>query len=332
MALKHDDAGFLVGDLLDVNRDLLAGQETGLDILKRIHTQVAAIARALGAQGRTRSQQESSRPANDYSTTAVTPAGRTRAGDPQGNLRETGGEPKKGKPDADVATRGHATVSTVGRDASGRFASVAPASGDVDPAMPALMPAALPVARRETATEPITRTTALQPVGRDASGRFASTTPVPEKTDPARAVLVPAGGTQVPVGRDANGRFGKKEKPDGGDSPDKAGPNLMGRLTDAISGLSGSLNGMDQVDPAIMAMQEVKDAVAPIGRGIGAIFGRSDEKKKERWYSKLLKALTSRNKPDAADPADGGDRGAIEHAPSAPGPASIDAAGSPPRS
>jgi hypothetical protein len=60
------------------------------------------------------------------------------------------------------------------------------------------------------------------------------------------------------------------------------------------------------VDPTINAMREVSDVVAPLGRGLFSLFGRSSERKKERWYTRILKALTSQGGGGAgAGTADG---------------------------
>ena len=51
-AFKHDSSGFLVGELLDVNRELLDAQNAGTAVWRGIGTDVKAIARALGVQVR----------------------------------------------------------------------------------------------------------------------------------------------------------------------------------------------------------------------------------------------------------------------------------------
>lgn len=50
--LKHDSAGFLVGELLDVERDLLKVHQQGLSIWRGVRTDVAAIALVMGVSRR----------------------------------------------------------------------------------------------------------------------------------------------------------------------------------------------------------------------------------------------------------------------------------------
>ncbi|WP_169748376.1 hypothetical protein, partial [Xenophilus azovorans] len=49
---KADDRGFLVGELLDTSRELLATQRQSLTIWRAVRSDVAAIARAMGVQSR----------------------------------------------------------------------------------------------------------------------------------------------------------------------------------------------------------------------------------------------------------------------------------------
>jgi hypothetical protein len=48
--LKHNPAGFLVGELIDVERDLLKAHQQGLTIWRDVRTDVSAIARAMGVR------------------------------------------------------------------------------------------------------------------------------------------------------------------------------------------------------------------------------------------------------------------------------------------
>jgi Transglycosylase SLT domain len=90
--------------------------------------------------------------------------------------------------------------------------------------------------------------------------------------------------------RDAKGRFGSNgaSESSGGEggSSDK-----LGKVADALKGLAINADGLD---PTITAMGEIKSVLEPLGRGAFALFGRSGDQKKERWYSKILKALTER--------------------------------------
>lgn len=67
----------------------------------------------------------------------------------------------------------------------------------------------------------------------------------------------------------------------------------LSRLPDGMGRLSASLNSADNLDPTVNAMKEVTDVVSPLGRGLTFMFGRAAERKKERWYQRFYKALTS---------------------------------------
>jgi hypothetical protein len=141
---------------------------------------------------------------------------------------------------------------------------------------------------------------AVAPAGRSggAGGRTQA---------PAARVSSPAGRSSTstvasPLQRAANGRFvaGQKRGGAGGGVPDIPGASggagmggAMNRLGDTISRLSASLNASDNVDPTINAAKEITDVVGPLGRGLFSLFGRNAERKKERWYNRFLKALTS---------------------------------------
>ena len=55
---KHDSAGFLVGDLIDINHELLDAQNAGMAVRRVLRSDVKAIARAgsAGAHVRERGQ------------------------------------------------------------------------------------------------------------------------------------------------------------------------------------------------------------------------------------------------------------------------------------
>lgn len=250
---RHDSQGFLVGELLDVNRELLDAQSAGMSVWRGIRSDVKAIAKVLGAQVRKSQAQQHGTPSSQprasggqFTRKVATPAGRAgaamaRSGSPAGPGRATAGT-------TTITTR--ATVSPVGRNNRGQFMGASkPNDIETRPISGQAMPSASQPARRETLT------TALQPAGRDGRGRFAQ---------------------------------------GNGDSPDKAGRDGSGKLTNAIEKLSGSLGGAEQLDPTIAAVKEVKDAVSPLGRGMFTMFGRGAERKKEVWYKRFLKALTGK--------------------------------------
>ena len=106
----------------------------------------------------------------------------------------------------------------------------------------------------------------------------------------------------VPVGRDSRGRFvagaSKSGDTNGAGNATPAFGATLSRLSDGVSRLSASVSGAESVDANIAAANEVKEAVAPLGRGFSFLFGRSAERKKERWYHRFLKALTGKKKDE----------------------------------
>lgn len=68
----------------------------------------------------------------------------------------------------------------------------------------------------------------------------------------------------------------------------------IGRLTDTLGRLYGSIGAADNVDPTLNAAKEISDVVSPLGRGLFSMFGAGAERKKDRWYGRILKALTAK--------------------------------------
>ena len=217
MTIRSDSQGFLVGELVESNKDLIAGQNTGNRLLGGIKTDVSAIARALGVSSRS----GGGRSAGGNSRAAVEPAGR-------GSSARNGAS---------------------GGRSSGSASAAAQRTGGFGAAN--------------------ARTT-VSPTGRDSRGRF----------------VAGAGGTGKSGGMDGAGGSRLLDK--------------LGSVTDALKGMAGA---GDQVDPSITAMKEVKDVVSPLGRGAMALFGRSGEQKKERWFQKIWKSLTNiEKKPSNTGP------------------------------
>ena len=269
-SFKHDSSGFLVGELLDLNRELLDAQSAGNAVWRGIRSDVKAIARAVGAQVRKTQTQRSGEPGNgqprassgQFVRRVNQPAGRSgaataRGGSPAGAARATTGVAAISSREARTAT-----VSPTGRNS--RAQSVGVGRLGLDDANTRVIPAmgASAISSRET------QTTTVRPAGRDGRGRFAQ------------------GG--------------------GDDAPDKANRNESGKLTNAIEKLGASLNSADQLDPTITAMKEIKEVVSPLGRGLFSMFGRGAERKKERWYSRILKALTAKKELNAVGGRSGG--------------------------
>lgn len=135
----------------------------------------------------------------------------------------------------------------------------------------------------------------VAPRARDGGGRFA--TAMPAKG------LTPGDGTSKSADpdleRDGKGRFTASG---GAGAGDGGSTGLISRLSDRMGGLGDAIRGMaqgsEQIDPAVTAMHEVKSVVEPLGRGMFAMVGRSHERaaerKKERWYTRLLNAIKSK--------------------------------------
>lgn len=242
--LKHDDKGFLVGELISGQREMLEFQQTSLNISRGIRSDVRTIARFLGAR-------------TQNSAPAAQPAGRSAGAASTGRNASTG---RAATPQA--------------RDTAGRFvATVRPVS---------------PSRAREERRSPRSQTS-LAGVAAEAAARA------------------------VKADRDTRGRF----RPGGGanpNDPDAPGVGVGAKIIERLGGLrnalQGATQGTEQVDPAIAAVHEVKDVVAPLGRGLFAMFGRTSERKKERWYKRLLSAITGKkDQPQGQQPGINAEQG-----------------------
>lgn len=235
--LKHDKQGFLVGELISSQREMLEFQQTGLTLWRGIRTDVRSIARFLGARG-TNAQ-------------AVGPAGRA--------ARAAA---------VSTARAGSRSAASRPRDSAGRF---------------------------------IAAPRAVSPKRASREEQQAS-----HARSRAVATAAKAAATAAVASRDARGRFGSK----GGRGGDGAGgdeaPGLGTRISERLDGiktaLSGIAQGAEQVDPAVAAAHEVKEVVAPLGRGMFAMLGRSAEKKKERWYKRIIAAITGKKEQAPQQP------------------------------
>ncbi|MDQ0591000.1 hypothetical protein [Variovorax paradoxus] len=207
-SFKHDDQGFLVGELIETNRDLMRLQQQGVAVWKTIRTDVKAIARAVGAQV--------------------------------------------------------ATTNRVSR----------------------------PGASPRPSISPVTRTPAVVAVGRSGAAQRSN-------TSVGRARLaMPTVTTQL---RGSNGRFSAGQRA-GSNAATFGSASTMRKLSEGVSRLSARLPDTDRVDPTLDAAKEVKAVVSPLGRGLFGMFGRGAERRKERWYARILKAL----KPTGAKAQAGG--------------------------
>jgi hypothetical protein len=240
-SIKHDSAGFLIGDLIESSNNLLKSQQAGLSLTRAIRADVSAIARAMGVSARSNVPGRTNR-------AVAEPAGRAAAhgaAGPRGNGRQG------------------AVAMARGRGADGRFS-------------------------------------ASVPVNRSAIKKIAT------ETDKAQT---------VEGARDNRGRFAG-----GGGAAENERSGVGGLLADKFGKFADAFKGMGQsgenVDPAITAMGEIKSVLEPFGRGAFALLGLGGEKKKERWYGKILKALTGRKDPTVVggggvDSGDGAVAGAM---------------------
>ncbi|MEJ8811829.1 glycoside hydrolase family 19 protein [Variovorax ureilyticus] len=190
------------------------------------------------------------------------------------------------------------------------------------------MPAFAGVAVRASSAAPSSTPAATTARGGSASSGPSGARPATVATRTSRAAN--AGGraemTSVAVAqpRAANGRFvkgggaPKAGAPGSGGGDDGSGGGFLrdaaGRLTRAAGSLAQATGGLEQVDATVAASKEIADVAAPLGRGLFGLFGRSAERKKERWYQRIWKALTSPigAKGGGAQPAAAGGPGMLQ--------------------
>ncbi len=259
MTLKSDAQGFLVGELIDANKDILSWQEAGTVVMKDIRRDVRAIARTLGVQGRSTPTQTTASRATATQTTAP-----------------------RATPPAQSSSR------------SGRYPP--PAGGTVR--TPAGRAPGIGVATGRGSAADVRRQ--IDQSGATSDNALGSAV-MGEKARQQRAVAAivrrSSGVAVVPGGRDARGRFTGSASGGGSGGAGEIGGSFGGvtdRLSGAVDRLSGALSGSENIDPTLQAAGEIKAALTPIGRGFGVLFGRGQERRKERWYSKILKAITGR--------------------------------------
>lgn len=133
MALKHDSQGFLIGEIIDGNRELLRSHQASMSLWKGIRSDVSAIARAIGVQTQVAAR---SRQPGQINATPVraTGGGRTAGGNWTGGAASPAGRASRvaaagvagsvARRSASAAAggaRATATVAAGARDAKGRF-------------------------------------------------------------------------------------------------------------------------------------------------------------------------------------------------------------------
>lgn len=134
MAFKSDADGFLVGELVKTQDQMLTAQQDGVRVLTRIRADVAAISRALNLQAKTQARNTRTGAGGQrvQRAPAATPAGRSGS-------RTAGGNQTAGAQRAAAQSRsGRASTAvvavTASRDARGRFVKGAGAGAAGDAA------------------------------------------------------------------------------------------------------------------------------------------------------------------------------------------------------
>lgn len=154
------------------------------------------------------------------------------------------------------------------------------------------MPTAVRGSSSATPLAPSARPSAVAvPAGRSGGAQHAATSQAARVHQGGRATAV------VPPRRSADGRFAAAGAGrDGGNGTAAGGLALKGaadRLTRAAGSIAHAAGGLENVDASAAAAKEIADVVAPLGRGLFGLFGRNTERKRERWYNRIWKALTS---------------------------------------
>lgn len=110
------------------------------------------------------------------------------------------------------------------------------------------------------------------------------------------------------IKRDEKGRFISKTGQDSSVKHDQSktiSTSITSGLKKVGDGVTDALGSLTQnngeADPSIQAMNEVTGAVAPLGRGLGKVFGTSNNglgKGQERWYRRFYRHFVDRGRVD----------------------------------
>jgi Transglycosylase SLT domain len=102
--------------------------------------------------------------------------------------------------------------------------------------------------------------------------------------------------TLTPTKRDGKGRFVKKLASDEGEKSSGSNGGVISTAAENVK--DAAANATQNLDPMINAAAEIKETLGPLGRGWRLAFGSMAERKKERWYKKIIKAIQTRlNQP-----------------------------------
>lgn len=265
--MKSDSQGFLIGDRVAAADR--SGSISGLSVLRSIEGDVGVIRRLLEAGAGQRFKSAA--------RTAVPVRGRESAAVAKLAVPRLSGGPGGGTPGRQQLTRMGAAVVAVARSG---------ATGGGGGSMPA----------------------------RDARGRFVSGASAgPAVVVAARGAPSAAGAAGSPAAvalaeqkeRDARGRFAGGG---GGQGSDFAGGDgVLGKISNTLEGIGDAVGNADQIDPTLAALKEIQGVVSPVGRGIMSLGQRLAERRKERWYSRILKAVSGNKDEGGGSGASGGD-------------------------
>jgi hypothetical protein len=277
--INHDSSGFLIGQMVEVTRDLLHVSEQSLTTMRGVRATLNNIATHIGAR-----------------------PGYARKGSFE--------QPRPYVPPTRAEIARAATVRTSApRVSRSRIGQPLP---EVIALPPAIMPAApsrgtsQAVALAKTVAA-VQAQAAAAPAGRqrDASGRFSSTgggAPA-GGGDPSPAIpgRTPSSGSKKDYEKAL--RLAEIE------AKDILGAKLAREQKAAeIAGSvkNTAVGAVEGIDPSIQAAREITSVMSPLGRAFGIAFGALAQRRKERWYKRILNAILRRN----GVAAEGGSSGA----------------------
>lgn len=284
MALKHDNAGFLVGERLEA--DDITGR------LDAIRDEIRELRRDLSETRSGAGPQAPSAGASEGASGAVpTARPESAASRPDTEARRDevviridrpaiAATPPERREPGRYVYRSTETETTTLAGQAGADTPQAPAPAGA-PAQGADSPRAAPAIAAITPQRE-----------RDASGRFAARDATASPGRDLSETRPGAGG-----GRGPDGRFV------GGGGRDAAGDDEPGLLSRSIDGLSDRLSGAvqevgagtEEADPAVKAFNEVAQ---PLQRGFSKIVGDGGDRKQERWYRRFWMMMRGSRRED----------------------------------
>lgn len=274
--MKSDSQGFLIGERVPVTAQPDA--MSGLAILRGMRTDVGVIRRLLevGAAQRMRAPVAQVQAARGRRGISVTINGTASTVARSALLQSTR---------AMTATTSRA-ANMPARDARGRFVA----------------------SRPQGVALTVPRGTVLTAVGQQtqpAPGAVPGSTPgaAPGVTHGVQPKPAPKTGKEAtpeaPGARNSKGQF--TGKGDGEKSSDYAGgPNPLEKIATTLEGVGNVLESTQNIDPTISALKEIQQVVSPVGRGIVSLGQRLAERRKERWYDRILKAVKGKKNEGVA--------------------------------